>query len=296
VFANERQDDWVASLPLAEFAYNNSYHSTIGMTPFYSLYGQHPRHQISMTQVKSRITDVDSWLSNIHSIQSSAARHITELHKRHARFANKTRVFDSSAFSVGCQVMLSRRNIHTTRPSRKLDDKLLGPFTIKKLVGPKARKLALPPSMGRLHPVFHVSLLEPYRPSTLSGRHVSQPPPPRVRGLDGEAEYELERILDSKMGRKKGLQYFIQWAGYRPEDNSWIPATETHADNPLVTFHTAYLSKPGYTRAFPQSITSTPATNQDPFHTPSATRPTLCPICLGDRDNNGSLPHLRCSN
>jgi len=216
------------------------------------------------------MTDVDSWLSNIHSIQASAATHITEAHERHARFANKHRnAFNPSTFSVGCQVMLNRRNIHTTRPSKKLDDKLLGPFTITGVVGPNARRLALPPSMSRLHPVFHVSLLEPYRPSTLSGRHVSQPPPPTV--IDGEAEYELEAILDSRAGRKKGLQYFVQWAGYGPEDNSWIPATETHADDALVmSFHTANPSKPGYTRAFPQITPEpTPATNPNLFHPPA---------------------------
>ena len=72
-------------------------------------------------------------------------------------------------------------------------------------------------------------------------------------------------------GRKKGLQYFVQWAGYGPEDNSWIPATETHADDALVmSFHTANPSKPGYTRAFPQITPEpTPATNPNPFHPPA---------------------------
>jgi len=53
-------------------------------------------------------------------------------------------------------------------------------------------------------------------PSTLSSRHVSQPPPPVV--VDGDVEFELERILDSKAGRKAGLQYFVQRAVPGPED------------------------------------------------------------------------------
>ena len=30
---------WEKYLPLVEFAYNNSYHSTIGMAPYEALYG-----------------------------------------------------------------------------------------------------------------------------------------------------------------------------------------------------------------------------------------------------------------
>lgn len=41
-YCNYRQDDWCAKLPLAEFTYNNSAHSTIGCSPFYALYGYHP--------------------------------------------------------------------------------------------------------------------------------------------------------------------------------------------------------------------------------------------------------------
>jgi hypothetical protein len=41
-YINYRQDDWVKWLPLAEFAYNNSVHSSTGVTPFFALMGLHP--------------------------------------------------------------------------------------------------------------------------------------------------------------------------------------------------------------------------------------------------------------
>ena len=37
-----QQDDWVEWLPLAKFAYNNSWQSTTGELPFYLLIGQNP--------------------------------------------------------------------------------------------------------------------------------------------------------------------------------------------------------------------------------------------------------------
>jgi hypothetical protein len=46
----------------------------------------------------------------------------------------------------------------------------------------------------RIHPMFHVSLLEPYHVSTIP-RKIHDPPPPIE--VDGELEYEMEYILDS---------------------------------------------------------------------------------------------------
>jgi hypothetical protein len=72
-------------------------------------------------------------------------------------------------FKVGDHVWLLRRNIQTTRPSSKLDFQRLGPFPIVKQINNVSFRLALPSSM-KIHPVFHVSLLEPYHKSTIPGR------------------------------------------------------------------------------------------------------------------------------
>jgi hypothetical protein len=45
-YVNARQSNWVKLLPLLEFAYNNSIHAGHGSTPFYLLYGSHPRAPI----------------------------------------------------------------------------------------------------------------------------------------------------------------------------------------------------------------------------------------------------------
>ena len=71
----------------------------------------------------------------------------------------------------------------------------------------------------RIHPVFHVSLLKPYRSD---GR--VQPPSPTI--IDGEAYFLIQGILDHRMvkqGRKRAREYLVQWKGYGPEHNSWEP-------------------------------------------------------------------------
>ena len=42
VFANDRQTNWAKLLPMAEFAYMNSWHTSIGTTPFFLMYEYHP--------------------------------------------------------------------------------------------------------------------------------------------------------------------------------------------------------------------------------------------------------------
>src|SRR6185436_9448782 len=65
-------------------------------------------------------------------------------------------------FDEGESVLLRAKHITTSRPSKKFDARYLGPFTIAKRIGKLAYRLDLPPSMARVHPVFNVSLLEPW--------------------------------------------------------------------------------------------------------------------------------------
>jgi hypothetical protein len=74
---------------------------------------------------------------------------------------NHTRAPD---YQPGDMVYLEPSDIQTTRPSRKLSHRRLGPFEVVKKVGNGAYRLKLPPSMSRLHPVFNVVKLLPAPP------------------------------------------------------------------------------------------------------------------------------------
>src|SRR6195952_5814100 len=76
----------------------------------------------------------------------------------------------------GYRVWLLPCNIKTTRPSKKLDYKKIGPFKILAKIGPSASYLALPPSMA-IHNTFHISLLEPYQDHRFSSQ-INKPAPP----------------------------------------------------------------------------------------------------------------------
>ena len=106
---------------------------------------------------------------------------------------------------VRSQVWLLQKNIRTTRPSAKLDYKRLGPFTIKKRLSSHAYELALPDTM-KVHPVFHVSLLEPIVTDPIPGQ-LAKPAPPVI--VNGQEEHEVKEILDSRRSRNR-IHYLVK--------------------------------------------------------------------------------------
>src|SRR3979490_3107994 len=100
------------------------------------------------------------------------------------------------------------------RPSKKLSEKYLGPFEIIAQVGSISFTLRLPDNMRAIHPVFHVSMLELSTPNDFPNRVT--PPQPPIIIIDGESEYEISKVLDSKIEkcRKFQLQYLVKWSGY----------------------------------------------------------------------------------
>jgi len=57
--------------------------------------------------------------------------------------------------------MLNAKNIRTKRPTKKLSPRMYGPFKVLEVKrGERALKLEKSPQW-KIHPIFHVSLLEP---------------------------------------------------------------------------------------------------------------------------------------
>ena len=69
-----------------------------------------------------------------------------------------------------------------------------GKFKIKRLIGSHVYELEFPSNVGK-HPVFHVSMLEPYNVNPILGRR--SPTLPLELDLDSEATWEVEEVLSS---------------------------------------------------------------------------------------------------
>ncbi len=75
-------------------------------------------------------------------------------------------------------------------------------------------KLKLPPGL-RAHPIFHVGLLKPAPANAIL---VTE----RIK-REGDNEFKVEKILNSKELKSGEVKYFIKWKGYPPADNTWEP-------------------------------------------------------------------------
>jgi len=216
-------------------------HASTRMTPFWALYHRNPQMQCKApkppaSHLKSEIQP-DAVLEGLEETHRVLRENLLEPQKRQSKYAGGKEI----TFNVGDKVWLSTKHLRTTRPSKKLDYKRTGPYTVSKIINKNAYKLDLPNTM-RNHNVFHISLLDWYA-SPVAGQPRSEPQPMIVDDA-GEEEWEVERMLDAKLHYRK-LHYLVQWAGYSHVRTSWAPADNLENAQELVDdFHRTHPEKP----------------------------------------------------
>jgi RNase H-like domain found in reverse transcriptase/Reverse transcriptase (RNA-dependent DNA polymerase)/Integrase zinc binding domain/Integrase core domain/Chromo (CHRromatin Organisation MOdifier) domain/Retroviral aspartyl protease len=229
-YIHYRQDDWAALIPLAEFAYNSAPHSSTKVSPFFANYGFEPTIDVATSaSTTTSSLKAEDLLTELRVLHESLKRRIRGALQQHAKQYDKHRK-PAPEYRPGDLVWLSSRNIPTTRPSRKLADRYLGPFPVERKISTHAYRLRLPSSM-RIHPVFHVALLKPYVSNQIQGRIIAPPPP--VQLDDGSEEYEVEEILDSRQRRGK-KEYLVSYVGFGPDHDLWLPLSDLGNSQELV--------------------------------------------------------------
>jgi len=229
-FTSKEQDDWARLLPMAEFAYNNSTTMGNGVSPFYANYGFHPvtTGPRPTEPFNPASTVYAHWMKVIHDKSQAELEEAQERMRRYTDLGRKP----PPAYQKGDLVMLSGGNIKTRHQSKKLDHKNHCPFHIEKIISPLAVRLTLP-RKWKIHNVFHVSLLEPYRTS----EHGAPPDPSKVLReadeIEQSKEYDIDEVMSSVeqgRGNNKRILYLVKWHDY-PERKDW---TEEPFNNFLV--------------------------------------------------------------
>jgi hypothetical protein len=230
---------------MAEFAYNNSVHSALGVLPFFAETSRNPRvDETARPEAECRLVlntpaalDCVQKLLEYCNILTEKRREATAAQRRYASGWSKPH-----EFPVQDRVWLYTRNLNTERPSKKLDRKFVGLFLVKERIGSLAYRLDLSKSIRNIHDVFNVSLLEPYQTDSRS-----EPEQPPALQVEGKEEYEVEEILDSKRVRGK-LVYLVKWVGYSHEENTWEPVEHlSRPDASRANFHRKHPDKPSPT-------------------------------------------------
>ena len=241
VYCNYIQDDWAKWIPMAEFADNNNVAAATDMTPFYMNKGFHPRMSFSpdttayhSTRERLLVTSAEDITARMEEILLYGRTKMQVAQDQMKAQADKHRT--DVNFQVGQKVWVSSKDIKTTRPSRTLEDKLIGPYEILKKIGTSYR-LKLPTSF-RQSTTFHPSKLYLDPDNPLRGQRL---PPPKPVVLDNGEEWELDDIVDSRRHRGK-LQYRCQWTNW-DRDDQWYDGDGdnfTNARDIVDDFHKRY--------------------------------------------------------
>lgn len=155
-YVNFQQNDWVQLLPIAQFAFNN-HKSITGISPFYANYGKHPNIERDPRGLKPIAEKAQISVEKLQDLHKALQKELQEISEKTTTQANRKRS-EGPDFQEGEKVYILRKNIKTQRPSDKLDHTKIGPYKIKKKLGPVTFEIELPKGMN-IHPVFHKSLL-----------------------------------------------------------------------------------------------------------------------------------------
>jgi len=203
-YVNRNQDNWVQLLSMTQFAYNNTQNETMEETPFWVNYEYNPKVWQEPRAHESR--------------SQKAILNIAEIKKLHKDLTNRSQqqteqTTEVKPFEVKERVYLRTNNIHVKQKSKKLNNKSIEPFKIKRNIKEISYELDLLKEMW-IHSVFHAFMLQccnqfiPLQTTEMS--------------VESDKEYQVENILEKWMISEKA-HYLVKWKEYNTSENTWKP-------------------------------------------------------------------------
>lgn len=226
-YLNQYQNNWVSLLPMAQLAHNNKISESTRQTPFFANHGRHP-HLFERTLPGANAEAALRTAEEMKNIHEEMRDRIEKAQRQSISYVNKKRK-TAPQLKKGDKVYLLTKNLRTKRPSKGLDHVKVGPFLVLKRNGPVTYTLDLPKD-AKIHPRFHIKLLEPADPDTPLQRTFRY-------ATEEENEFEVESIV-SHQGPLNQRQYLVKWLGYDDTENTWEPATNlTNCRQLLAQYH-----------------------------------------------------------
>ncbi|PKA54895.1 RNA-directed DNA polymerase like [Apostasia shenzhenica] len=156
-------ENWKKYLPLVEFLYNISYHTSIRMALYEALYGRKCRSPLYWDEVgERRMLGPEIIKVTLQKIKIIRER-LFAAQSRQKAYADTRR--QDICFESGERVFLKvspRKGIYRFGIKGKLKPKYIGPFEIIRQVGETTYELASPPKLAGIHNIFHISSLRKY--------------------------------------------------------------------------------------------------------------------------------------
>ncbi|KAA3461601.1 reverse transcriptase [Gossypium australe] len=217
----EFEGSWEKYLHLVEFAYNNSYHSSIRMAPYEALYGRKcwtPLYWTEPSEKQIHGVDLVKETEEKVKVIRDSLKAASDQQKLYADLKRK-----EFEFQVGDKVFLKVspwKKILRFGRKGKLSLRFRGPYEVIERIGPVAYQLALLVELERIHNVFHVLMLRGYRSDP------SQVIPSTKIEIRPDMTYEEEPIKilirEVKQLRNKSISLVkVLWKQHGVEEATW---------------------------------------------------------------------------
>ncbi|WVZ89297.1 hypothetical protein U9M48_035720 [Paspalum notatum var. saurae] len=212
---------WDECLPLAEFAYNNSYQKSLETAPFEVLYGRRCRTPLNWSEPGEHVTFGPDLVTQAKEKVRFIHGNLKRAQSRQKSYLDKRR--RPLVFEAGDHVYLwvsPMKGVHRFGVKGKLAPRYVGPFKITEKCGPVAYRLELPPCLAGVHDVFHVSQLKKCLRVPEEVVDTSQ------IQVEPNLTYEEKpiKILDQKQRstRRKDIKFYkVQWSNHTEEEATW---------------------------------------------------------------------------
>jgi len=199
VSIDHRQEQWPNWLGTAEFVYNNKIHAATKNSPFKVNYGQDLRMGFEGRR-KGKYEAAGKFVEKMRKIQEEVKAALGKAQEEMKKFIDRKQEKEEE-YKVGDLVLLSTKDLKWQikgRRSEKLTEHFVGPYKIKRIISSNAIELKLPRTI-KIHPVVNVSRVRLYKPQVEGQKKT----PPKLVIIEGEEEFEVEKILNKRVVRGK---------------------------------------------------------------------------------------------
>ena len=158
------EGSWDRHIALVEFVYNNSFQSSIRMTPYEALYGRKCRTPLCWTELSERKVIGPDLIQETEEKVKMIRERLKVATDRQKSYADMKR--KDIRYEIGEKVFLKVspwKKVMRFGKNGKLSPRFIGPYEVVEKVGLVAYRSALPPDLEKIHDVFHVSMLRRYR-------------------------------------------------------------------------------------------------------------------------------------
>ena len=212
---------WDDHLPLMEFSYNNSYHTSIQAAPFEALYGRKCRTPVCWSDIgENQLTGPQLVQETTDKVLQIRER-LKTARDRQKSYADVRR--KPLEFNIGDKVLLKVspwKGVVRFGKKGKLSPRFVGPFEIIKRIGPVAYQLQLPEEMSGVHDVFHVSnlrkcLADESLTMPLKDVHINE----KLKFV--EEPLQIEDRQKKHLKRKTLILVKVKWNSKRGPEYTW---------------------------------------------------------------------------